>query len=338
MPAINYSDISPRTEGFAASEMLKRGTPHLVITSFGQGNPIPKKSSKTQKWRRYNALPTLENAPAAEGVTPSDQTITHTDVTATLNQYIGVTRITDVVEDTHEDPVLKEFSGILGEQAAQTVEKVYWNVIKAGTNVVYANSVSERNQIAHEMTLVDLRKATRALKRQNAKFITHQISSDPNFNKISVPRSFIGLIHPDLENVVKNLPNFKAREDYAKEPEHDSEVGACDGVRFITSTVFEAFADAGGPKGSGVSELISGLGTHADVYPCLLIAEDAYGVTPLRGAESIEPFVALRKASDSDPAAQRTSIAWKTMQAAEILNDLWMVRLESAVRLNPTVS
>lgn len=335
---IKYSDISPRTDSFARAQLLKRAHPNLVITLFGQGQPVPKNSSTTQKWRRYNALPTLENAPASEGVTPSDQAITHTDVVATLKQYIGVTRITDVVRDTHEDPVLKEFSGILGEQAGQTVEKVYWNVIKAGTNVVLAGGASARNHITAEMNLADLRMATRSLKRQNAKYVTKQIHSSNAFNKVSVPRSYIGLIHPDLENVVKNLPNFKAREDYASEPAHDSEIGTCDGVRFITSTVFESFNDTGGDKGTGSTELISASGAKADVYPCLIIGEDAYGVTPLKGYESIKIMVALARASDSDPAAQRTSLSWKTMQTAAILNDLWMVRIESVVRLNPTIS
>lgn len=48
---------------------------------------------------------------------------------------LSVVEITDIVADTHEDPIIKEGTVILGEQAARTVETIRWNVVKAGTNV-----------------------------------------------------------------------------------------------------------------------------------------------------------------------------------------------------------
>ena len=44
---------------------------------------------------------------------------TVTDVSITLTQYGGLITISDVVQDTHEDPVLNESVTLLGEQAAQ---------------------------------------------------------------------------------------------------------------------------------------------------------------------------------------------------------------------------
>jgi hypothetical protein len=128
-----YGDISPRTAAYAAKELLKRGLPYLVIEKFGQAKTLPANNSKTIKFRRYNALP---NTPVAltEGVTPGvHQQLTYTDITATLSQYGDRVTVTDVIEDTHEDPVLQEAIEILGEQAAQMIEKMRFGVLKAGT-------------------------------------------------------------------------------------------------------------------------------------------------------------------------------------------------------------
>jgi len=96
MPVTAYGDISPRTAAYAAAEMLKRGIPYLVLEKFGQAKPIPKKSSKTITFRRYEALDPTP-APLTEGVTPASKQLTVTDVSATLSQYGDHIEITDVV-------------------------------------------------------------------------------------------------------------------------------------------------------------------------------------------------------------------------------------------------
>ena len=131
MATTAFGDISPRTAAYAAKEMLKRATPYLVYEKFGQAKSLPANSSKVEKFRRYEALSSTP-ATITEGVTPTAQTLTFTDVTATLAQYGGTVTITDVIEDTHEDNVLTETVGILGEQAAQQIENMRFGVLKAG--------------------------------------------------------------------------------------------------------------------------------------------------------------------------------------------------------------
>jgi N4-gp56 family major capsid protein len=50
----------------------------------------------------------------------------------------------------------------------------------------------------------------------------------------------------------------------------------------------------------------------------------------LKGAFAVTPMVVNAKPSDSDPMAQRSHAAWKSLQTAVILNDAWMLRLEVA--------
>jgi N4-gp56 family major capsid protein len=325
MAVTEYGDISPRTATYAERELLKRGLPHLVIEKFGQAKPIPSKSSKTIKFRRYNSL-SLATTPLTEGVTPSSKQLSSTDVTATLNQYGDLVTITDVVIDTHEDPVLQESVELLGEQAAQTIETIRFNVLKAGSSVRFANGAA-RNAVNSKITLELQRKATRDLKRQNAMRISKIVRSTPSYGTSPVAPSFIALVHPDMESDIRGLAGFVSTEAYGQLTPYESEIGKVEDVRYITSTVFAPWVNAGAAKGT----MISTAGTSADVYPVLFLGRDAYGIVPLKGRASITPSVVNPAPSESDPLGQRGHIGWKAMTTCVILNDQYMVRLECAV-------
>lgn len=236
--------------------------------------------------------------------------------------------ITDVVMDTHEDPVLQEAIAILGEQAAIMLEKVRFNVLKAGTTVFYANDDGTplRTEVISPITRAVQRRVTRALKRQFARQITSVVRSTPSYGTQSVLPSFVALVHPDLEGDIRNMDGFVPVEKYGTVSPYESEIGKVEDVRYIASTIIAPFADAGANKGS----MISTSGTKADVYPILVIARDAYGIVPLKGKSAITPMVVNPKPSDSDPLAQRGHVAWKAYQTACILNDAWMARIEVA--------
>ncbi|HRY87048.1 MAG TPA: N4-gp56 family major capsid protein [Rubrivivax sp.] len=319
-----YGDISPRTAAYAEKELLKRGLPFLVIEKFGQAKTLPDHSSKVIKFRRYSALPTTPVA-LTEGVTPAGQTLAATDVTATLSQYGDRTMITDVILDTHEDPVLNEAIALCGEQAAQMIEKMRFGILKAGTNVQYANG-AVRTAVNTPISITLQRRATRALKRQNARFITSIVRSTPSYGTENVAPGYVALIHPDCEGDVRSMTGFTPAEKYGSITPWENELGKVEDVRYVTSTVFEPWADGGGAKGT----MLSTAGTNADVYPVLYVARDAYGIVALKGMFAVTPMVVNPKPSDSDPLAQRGHVAWKAMQTAVILNDLFMVRGEVA--------
>lgn len=324
MPSTTYGDISPRTAAYAEKELLKRGLPFLVLEKFGQAKPLPSNSTKVMKFRRYSAL---ANTPVTltEGVTPASQQLSVVDVTATLAQYGGLTTISDVILDTHEDNTLNEAVNLLGEQAAQMIEKMRFGVLKAGTNVLYANGAA-RNAVNTAISLTLQRRAVRALKRQNARFITSIVRSTPSYGTEAVAPGYVALIHPDLEADVRGLSGFVPAEKYGSMTPWENELGKVEDVRYVSSTIFEPWADAGGAKGA----MLSTTGTSADVYPVLYVARDAYGIIALKGMFALTPMVVNPKPSDSDPLAQRGHVSWKAYQTAVILNDAWMVRGEVA--------
>lgn len=326
MASTAYGDISPRTAAYAEKELLKRGLPYLVLEKFGQAKALPANSTKVMKFRRYSAL---GNTPVAltEGVTPASQQLSVTDVTATLSQYGGLTTISDVILDTHEDQTLNEAVALLGEQAAQMIEKMRFGVLKAGTNVLYANGAA-RADVNTEISIDVQRRAVRALKRQNARFITTIVRSTPSFGTENVAPGYVALIHPDVEASVRSLTGFVPAEKYGTMSPWEGELGKVEDVRYVSSTIFSPFADAGGAKGA----MLSTTGTSADVYPILFLGRDAYGIVALKGAFALTPMVVNPKPSDSDPLAQRGHVSWKGMQTAVILNDAFMIRVEVAAR------
>lgn len=324
-----YGDISPRTAAYAAKEMLKRAESLLVLEKFGQAKPLPKNNSKTIKFRRFEALDPTP-VPLTEGVTPAGKKLTVTDVEATLQQYGDFVEITDVIVDTHEDPVLREAMAVTGEQAAQLYELVRYGVLNGGTNVFYAGGVAGRENVASGFTLPLQRQITAALNRQNAKKITSIVSASPNFNTSPIAAAYIAVCHVDLDSTLRDVKGFIPVEEYGSTTQAmPGEIGSIEGVRYIGTTLAKPYADAG--SGNGEDWMSTG-GSKADVYPILYFAKDAYGLVALKGKNAVTPMVMNPNTPrGGDPLGQRGSVGWKGYTTAVILNDAWMARAEVLV-------
>ena len=343
-----YGDISPAVAAYSVVRMLKRATPYLQLERFGQRKPLPTNSTNVAKFRRYfltgstgsagqfngsvngsGAAPItpLAVTPLVEGVTPSGNSLSVQDYTVKLSQYGDYVTITDVIEDIHTDPVLQQAEETLGEQAAQTVEALRYNVLKAGTNVFYANSVATRSAIVTPITLADQRRVTTALNRQNTKKITTVVASTSDFQTKSVEAAYMAVCHPDLETDIRNMAGFVPVASYGPHTSpFEGEIGSVEQVRYLTSTTIVPWADAGGAKGL----MRSTSGTSADVYPVLIFGRDAFGIVTLKGKSALTPMVVNPKPAPGDPLGQRGTVGWKTWQGTVILQDAFMARLEVA--------
>jgi N4-gp56 family major capsid protein len=325
-----YGDISPRTAAFVVVELLKRGMPYLILEKFGQAKTLPAGKTQSMKFRRYEHLPRA-TTPLVEGVSPTSIKPTFTDIIAVLRQYGSSIELTDVVADTHEDPILQENTVLLGEQAAMTMEEVRWNIVKAGTNVYYANGTA-RTDVNVPISLAKQRAITRGLKRQYAMKVTSIVKSTPNFNTESVLPSFVAIAHTDVESDIRSMPGFIDVKDYGQVTPWEYEVGAVEDVRYLLSPVFTNWADGGGAFAGSGTAMLSTTGVSADIYPVIYVARNAYGLVALKGKFAVTPSVLNPNTPrGGDILGQRGGMGWKTMQSAVILNDAWLARLEVAV-------
>lgn len=325
----NVTSSVYRNKAYMVAKMLIRALPTLVFEKFGQPQVLPTSSTRSVSFRRFDPL---DNTPVelVEGVTPEGQPLTYTDLQVDLKQYGGLVVLSDVLLDTADSPVMEQATELVGEQAAQTVERLRADVLLGGSNVDYANGTA-RNEVNTPISLGLIRRITRKMKRQLAEPITQVISSTPRFYTESIHPSYIAICHPDVEGDIRNIPGFKDAIDYGSRTPFETEIGAVEGVRFLTTTMMPTYPDAGGAKvNTAGDDMLSTTGTKADVYPILFIARNSYGLVPLKGAESLTPMVVNPTPTESDPLAQRGTIGWKTMQGTVILNQAWIIRAEVA--------
>lgn len=342
---LQYGDITPAIAAYTVVRMLKRALPFLQIERFGQTYVLPTNSTQTAKFRRYFLSGATGSAgsgsgtynypvaitPLVEGVTPAGNTLSNQDYTATLQQYGDWVPLTDVIVDTHPDPILTNLAEILGESAAITVETLRFNVLKAGTNVGYAGAVAGRANVATAIVIADQRRATTALNGQNAKKITSVVGSSADYNTKSVEAAFMAICHPDLDTDLRSMTGFKPVADYGPHTSpFEGEIGSCEQVRYLTSTVFAPFTGSGVVTGSAptLRHQNSGSGDKVDVYPILIFARDAFGIVPLKGKSSMTPMVVQPKPAAGDPLGQRGSVGWKLWTTTIILQEAFMYRLE----------
>ena len=206
MPMTAYGDVSPRVGIIAISKFLKHAEHPIVFNKLGQVERVPKNKGLSIKWRRWVPFDPITTA-LTEGVTPSSQKLAVVDVTATLGQYGGWSEITDVIQDTHEDPILQGMMQVHGQQASESFETLTYLTLRAGTNVVYANG-SARNAVNTKISLGKVRSAVRTLNKNKCRKKTTILAPSVNYKTQAIEAAYVAVCHTDLEPDIRDLPGF----------------------------------------------------------------------------------------------------------------------------------
>lgn len=313
----------------------------------GQQRQYNKNSGRTVVYRRYlpysatltppthNSINRMSVEPAAhmltEGVTPTADTLTPQDISVTFQQYGCLYQLTDVAADLYEDDVPAEMKQQCGERVALVREMIRYGVLKACANVFYAGGGSSRSAVNAAITLNLLRKISRALQANHAKRITKILEPSVDISTKPIEAGYLVFVHSDAESDIRNLAGFTPTAEYgSRKVIHPNELGSCENFRFITSADLAPYAGAGAAVGS--TGMFSAGGANVDVYPFIVVGEDAWGQIALRGADSLEPsYIPPNKADKSDPLGQRGFVGAKFYMNAVLLNEGWMAVAEAGV-------
>lgn len=341
MATQQYSTSTPRIGAFKG-EVLAHAVPKLVLGISGDQKRMPKNMSDTVKYRRWlpkggattnattiNQWSVTANAHlTSEGVTPVAETLTPQDITVTLQQYACLYSYTDKTADLYEDDIPMEMKTQVGERMGLVREMIDYGALKACTNKFYSGGTS-RTTVDEAISLSMLRKATKSIKANRGSFASKVLGAGPNYNTVPVERGYIVFAHTDCENDIRNLPNFKETSEYANRTTlHECELGSCEGFRFIISPELTAIADSGASVGS--TGLVSTSASQVDIYPYIVIAQDAWANVALRGMESFDvTHIPAKQKSKDDPLGQRGYVGAKFYSAAFIQNDGWMAVIEA---------
>ena len=299
-----YAGLTAEQKTFYDRTLLSRLIPNLYFYKYGQKKTAPKNEGDTVNFRRFNSLEAA-TTPLTEGVVPAGNTLSITAVTAKVEQYGDFVQLSDKLDMVGIDPVATEAAEVLGEQGALTVDTVICEEVSAGTNVIYAGSVTGTASVkaTDVMTSELVRKAVRALRRANAKPVEGGY--------------YIGLIHPDVAFDIMNDPLWQDVSKYnGGTAIMKGEIGKLGGVRFIETT------NAKVKTGAGASS--------ADVHCSMIIGKDAYGVIDIEGSSKPQTIIKpAGSAGTADPLNQLSTVGWKAMFTAKRLNELCMVRVET---------
>jgi len=343
MPGATYLSPAQRI-GKTKGEILAHAEPMEVLSIGAANKSMPKKSSDTiifRRWLPYGGATTdastinqwVVSAAAhvlQEGVTPSADSLSPQDITVVMQQYGCLYMYTDKQEDLGEDDLPPEMKRQTGERMGLVREMVRYGAVKQCTNVFYAGGTS-RATVDEALGKNLLSLVTRGLRGNHAMQITRVLAPSPDFNTAPVEPGFLVFGHTDLEHDVRELPNFVPVASYgSRKPVHPAELGSAGPYRFVLSPELAPVADSGAAVGT--TGLYSTSGSNIDVYPVIVVAQNAYGEVALKGMNSFD-YTDLKPGTKDkqDPLGQRGYVGATFYDAATVLNDGWMAVIECGI-------
>lgn len=329
--------------GLIKGEVLAHAMP-VEVLSIGMGmKKMPANQGDSVIYRRWLPYGGVAGVPTQnqwsvtvlahqlqEGVTPNADSLTPQDVTVQIAQYGCLYSYTDKFAKLHEDgtEVPAEMKKQTGERLGLVREMIRFGALKACTNKFYAGGTT-RGTVDEAISLNLLRKVTRSLKANHSKMKTSILSASPQFATAPVEAAYLVFVHTDAEHDIRELPGFKTVAEYGqRKPISPEEIGSVENFRFLLSAELASIPDVGAALAA--TGLISTSDSNIDIYPFIVMAEDAAFDVALRGGDSLSVSVIAPDVKDkNDPLGQRGYIGAKFYSAAFVANDGWMAVIEA---------
>lgn len=317
------NSLTAEIKTYYEKQLLRNAEPALVHDQFAKKFTIPQGSGHTIEWRRFSPLSKKTSA-ITEGVTPDGSTLNVTPLTCALNQYGDFIRLSDRLDVEAIDPIVTETCKLQGAQAGLTINSVTRDVLAAASVVMFPGSVSARTSLTASSVLdiATIYKAVATLRSQNAPTINGE---------------YVAIIHPwvanDLMMATSATPAWIDVHKYSSVQEiFNGEIGKIGGVRFVSSTEAKIWNDSTCPSAS------SPLTGYLSVFQTIILGAESYATTDLAGM-GLEYIVKPLGYGD-DPLNQRSACGWKVMKASAILNQNYMVSIEtcSATKLQASAN
>jgi len=333
-----YGELSEADAFTIQKKFLTISKKLVTMARFAQKETKALHEGKDIRWRRYERFQ-VNTSTLSEGVTPDSDTLQQTTISATLAQYGRWVPITDVMMALSTDPIVQQITERQAIQMAETMDTLAFNAFKAGTNVLYsgggssgvvAQNIANGTAAAYtaNLTPANISRAVSTLENKDAVKISNVVKPASEYNTEPVAEGFFAICHPDLRVDIENITGFSPVEKYANYGAVMSgEIGKVGMVRFIATTLAVP-VDSTSAK---VTNLKAGPTdvTKCGLYSTLVFAKDAVGCVSLSGKGAVTPTVVSPRASAEDPLGQRGSVGYQFWYVCKILQENWIVRIES---------
>lgn len=304
--------------------LLTRALPRLVHGRWAVMARLNKNGS--YELRKYGSMSAVTSA-LVEGATPAEQGVVSLTLTTITPLFYGAwIGHSDELEMTAFDPIISEYSAILGEQAGLSADTLIRNTLTDGATKDYSGGQSARASLdspTHDIEYSDFVKQVAALEGEN----TNPIEGE----------DFICIMHPHTWATLMQDPVFVNMfvQETSDNPMRSRYMGRILGCKIFLSSNSREYTDG------GVS--------NDDVYSMLFIGRESYGIV---GMGNITPNVVdsgsdreytmtgkpvkpveiivnpVGSAGAADPLRQRGTVAWKMALATSVLNSAWVRDLE----------
>jgi N4-gp56 family major capsid protein len=297
MAATTSTTLAADLQTYFSKKLLSQADFKTVLDQFAYKEKIPSNSSKTISFTQYADL-AVATSPLTEGTAPTDTALSSSAITAVIDQLGAYVTLTDLAELTPKHPVIAKTTELLSTQAAKSYDRVINSVLVAGTSVIYPGAISARANITASsyLTFAEVRKAVALLRNNGATPF-----DDGNY---------VMVIDASVEQDLMGDTNF-ANTVYRQTGKNEMYKGAITsfaGVTIVRTTNIPTIAST------------------ATVRTSYVFGKDAFAVTDLQSLQMYKEG----PGGVSDPLHQKMTLGWKVGFKSVILNQNFMVRLESA--------
>ena len=283
---------------------LENGEPSTVFMQFWV--QASHQGYKSITWPRLGVMTTsLAQAALTEWVTPDGHTNVVKTVTAVPTQLGDYSIISDVLDVETLLPIIAAQWRELANNAGRLIDEYIQDTLaNSSIGVIYAGTATARASLtaADVMNLDLILKATT--------FLASQGQTGERFKIIMHPNVFLDYAKSSSTNTWLNKLIY---EDFK---------GIKDG--FVTAGVnYDIYISANVKPFTVTPDEWDPF----QVFPTYAFRNGAYGVGSLQNLQTFyKPFGA---AGTEDPLNQRATVGWKCMYGCAVLNDLFIVRIES---------
>ena len=315
MALISIGTLTDLEKVSYVKEGLEVAKPNLVYQQYGMGDRVEKRDGKTRQWFRFTksaitsgsdfsgAATYVKNTtgapPTFTPATPSD-----TLITAQVDFLFGKGHEwNEGVQYTSFADLPKELRVINAQHASEATDTEVRDVLKAGTNVAYANAKASRGLLtgADQIDIDDLTNQLVTMRDNSAKPVK-------GFFPVFCSNSVIGQLLKDSA--------FRTAVQLQREYMFTGTIVEFMGMRFHNTELAPTVTSSGSNN------------AVANVEQTILVGQNSYGVT--KWMLNDYDVVYTPPGGWGDEWAVRHSLTWKHAFKAVILNQSWLLRLESA--------
>ena len=347
-------DMNPQRLGRFKGEILKHAEPMEMLCKMGRAVKYPRNNSDTYTARRYlpygatSASATSQNTffqngtgdrgnaivqahQTQEGVTPLPDSISSVDVTVVIQEYAFLYGFTNKTFDFYEDDIPKEINKQIGERVTFVSEMIAYGVLRSCTNVYYGGAGTTIATVNGPVSLGQLQRIVENLRDNHAKMVTSQVSASALFGTEPIAAGYLVYCSTRLAADIRKMAGYTPIEKYASVKPMPGELGKVEEFRFIGHPDLPGLQDAGAAVGA--TDCRSTTGVNLDVYPMIVVGEDAWSRVSVRGKDALKPtYLPPGVASKSDQFGQRGYAGTLWYSGMMIENHGWMALLYVAVK------